>query len=87
MLTPLTTVRPLYDLVRSRVRNVAIQFDPSEGHTGSVLVRWPVVLFPLAVVVLSVRSKTSVVPSVMAGTRLAMMACKSGEFPKPYPYE
>src|SRR5215212_5629283 len=51
-LTPLTTVRPLYDLVRSRVRNVDIQCDPSDGHAGSVLVRWPVVLFPLAVVVL-----------------------------------
>src|SRR6185295_4612701 len=62
-LTPLTTVRPLYDLVRSRVRSVAIQRDPSGGQVGSLLVRWPVV--PLAVVALNVRSNTSVVPSVI----------------------
>src|SRR5436190_22717653 len=64
-LTPLTTVRPLYDLVRSRVRNVDIQKDPSAGHEGSVRVVWPFVLFPLAVVALNVWSNTSVVPSVI----------------------
>src|SRR3954465_12929468 len=34
-LTPLTTVRPLYDLVRSRVSSVAIQCDPGrEPHSA-----------------------------------------------------
>jgi hypothetical protein len=33
-LTPFTTVRPLYDLVRSRVRSVAIQCEPGpEPHS------------------------------------------------------
>src|SRR5579871_6270119 len=31
--TPLTTVRPLYDLIRSRVRNVAISSCASLGST------------------------------------------------------
>src|SRR3954465_14190237 len=38
-LTPLTTVRPLYDLVRSRVRSVAIQGRSSAGHAGIGLER------------------------------------------------
>src|SRR4051812_36015946 len=37
--TPLTTVRPLYDLVRSRVSSVAIQCDPGPApHSALPLV-------------------------------------------------
>src|SRR5439155_8976876 len=64
-LTPLTTVRPLYDLVRSRVRNVAIQREPSTGQVGSVHDFCPFVPLPVEVVVLNVRSNTSVVPCVI----------------------
>src|SRR6478752_5903978 len=39
--TPLTTVRPLYDLVRSRVRSVAIQCDPGPDPQATLpLVCW-----------------------------------------------
>src|SRR5450830_80251 len=64
-LTPLTTVRPLYDFVRSLVRSVAIQNDPSGGQTGTVFVVWLAVPFPLAIVVLPARWNVSVAPSVM----------------------
>src|SRR3954468_10153118 len=62
--TPLTTVRPLYDLVRSRVTSVAIQCDPGFDPQGTLALLWGTAALPLTDSMLPARWNRACVPSL-----------------------
>src|SRR5262245_24379893 len=63
-LTPLTTVLPLYDLVRSFVTSVDIQRVPGLEPQGTLELLWGTALEPLTSRLFPVRWNFAVVPSL-----------------------